>query len=117
MTALLLYSGTFSRAEQRVLRTIFAAMTDDGGKCAATLTTLAADSRASRTTARNAINRAVAIGILAKIERRSYCAPSLPNILMMGRAPAPRRRRPSPLELPAARGRVAYERLPASHRV
>jgi hypothetical protein len=40
MTALLLYSGTFSRAEQRVLRTIFAAMTDDGGKCAATLTTL-----------------------------------------------------------------------------
>jgi hypothetical protein len=85
MTALLLYSGTFSRAEQRVLRTIFAAMTDDGGKCAATLTTLAADSRASRTTAHNAINRAVAIGLLAKIERRSYCAPSLPNILMMGR--------------------------------
>jgi hypothetical protein len=81
MTALLLYSGTFSRAEQRVLRTIFAAMTDDGGKCAAPLATLARESNASRSTVRNAIARAVAVGLFEKTERRSRFAVSLPNVL------------------------------------
>jgi hypothetical protein len=80
-----LYLGVFSRAEQRVLREIFKGIAEDGGRCVATLEWLARESNASRTTARNAINRAVAIGLLAKIERRSYCAPSLPNILMMRR--------------------------------
>jgi hypothetical protein len=81
MTALLLYSGTFSRAEQRLLRTIFAAMTDDGGKCAAPLATLARESNASRSTVRNAIARAVAVGLFEKTERRSRFAVSLPNVL------------------------------------
>jgi hypothetical protein len=80
-----IYLGVFSRAEQRVLAAISRAMADDGGRCVATLAMLARNAGVSRTTARNAINRAVAIGLLAKIERRSYCPPSLPNILMMGR--------------------------------
>jgi hypothetical protein len=91
--------GVFSRAEQRVLQAILRAIAQDGGRCVATLAMLARNAGASRSTTRNAINQAVAIGLLAKIERRSYCAPSLPNILMMGRPPAPRWRRPSPLEL------------------
>ncbi len=64
--------GVFSRAEQRVLQAILRAIAQDGGRCVATLAMLAR-------------NAGVAIGLLAKIERRSYCAPSLPNILMMGR--------------------------------
>jgi hypothetical protein len=39
-----------------------------------------------QTTTRNAIARAVAIGLLEKTERRSYCAVSLPNILTYGEA-------------------------------
>jgi hypothetical protein len=35
----------------------------------------------SKPTTRNAIAQAVAIGLLEKTERRSYCAVSLPNIL------------------------------------
>jgi len=77
--------GVFSRAEQRVLQAILRAIAQDGGRCVATLGMLARNAGASRSTTRNAINQAVAIGLLAKIERRSYCAPSLPNILMMGR--------------------------------
>jgi hypothetical protein len=39
-----------------------------------------------KSTTRNAIARAVAIGLLEKTERRSYCAVSLPNILAYGEA-------------------------------
>src|SRR5262245_11559984 len=76
--------GVFSRAEQRVLQAVFKAIAEGGGECAATLTTLARDSNTSKSTTRNAIARAVAIGLLEKIERRSYCAVSLPNILTYG---------------------------------
>ena len=80
--------GVFSRAEQRVLQAIFKAIAEGGGRCAATLEMLARDSKTSKATARNAIARAVAIGLLEKTERRSYCAVSLPNILSLGEAPA-----------------------------
>jgi hypothetical protein len=73
--------GVFSRAEQRVLQAIFKAIAEGGGECLATLTTLARDSNTSRSTTRNAISRAIAIGLLEKTERRSQCAVSLPNIL------------------------------------
>jgi hypothetical protein len=43
-----LYVGRFSRAEQRVLLTIFRAIADGGGQCAATLAMLARDSNTSR---------------------------------------------------------------------
>ena len=79
------YLGVFTRAEQRFLAAILRAIAQDGGRCVATLAMLARAAGASRSTTRNAINQAVEIGLLAKIERRSYCAPSLPNILMMGR--------------------------------
>jgi hypothetical protein len=46
---------------------------------------LARDSNTSRATTRNAITHAVAIGLLEKTERRSYCAVSLPNILTYGK--------------------------------
>jgi hypothetical protein len=75
-----LYFGVFSRAEQRVLQVIFKAI-EGGGRCVATLATLARDSNTSRSTTRNAIAQAVAIGLLKKTERRSYCAVSLANIL------------------------------------
>ena len=81
-----LYLGVFSRAEQRVLQAIFKAIADGGGRCVATLAMLARDSNTSKTTTRNAIARAVAIGLLEKTERRSYCAVSLPNILTYGEA-------------------------------
>jgi hypothetical protein len=81
-----LYLGVFSRAEQRVLQAIFVAIADGGGRCVATLAMLARDSNTSKTTTRNAIARAVAIGLLKKTERRSYCAVSLPNILTYGKA-------------------------------
>jgi hypothetical protein len=61
----------FSRAEQRVLQAIFKAIAEDGGRCVATLTTLARDSNTSKSTTRNAISRAVAIGLLEKTERAS----------------------------------------------
>jgi hypothetical protein len=81
-----LYLGVFSRAEQRVLQAIFKAIADGGGRCVATLAMLARDSNTSKTTTRNAIARAVSIGLLEKIARRSYCAVSLPNILSYGEA-------------------------------
>jgi len=76
-----LYLGVFSRAEQRVLQAIFKAIAEGNGKCVATLAMLARDSNTSKSTTRNAIAQAVAIGLLKKTERRSYCAVSLPNIL------------------------------------
>jgi hypothetical protein len=79
-----IYLGVFSRAEQRVLQAIFKANTDGGGRSVATLATLARDSNTSKSTTRNAIAQAVAIGLLKKAERRSYCAVSLPNILTYG---------------------------------
>jgi hypothetical protein len=36
-----IYLGVFSRAEQRVLQAIFKAIAEGGGRCVATLTTLA----------------------------------------------------------------------------
>jgi DNA-binding IclR family transcriptional regulator len=75
-----IYLGVFSRAEQRVLQAIFKAIAEGGGECVATLTTLARDSNTSKSTTRNAIARAVEIGLLEKTERRSHCAVSLPNI-------------------------------------
>jgi hypothetical protein len=84
-----IYLGVFSRAEQRVLQAIFKAIAEGGGECVATLATLARDSNASKSTTRNAIARAVAIGLLEKTERRSYCAVSLPNILTYGKPDRP----------------------------
>ena len=81
-----LYLGVFSRAEQRVLQAIFKAIADGGGRCVATLAMLARESNTSKATTRNAIARAVAIGLLEKTERRSYYAVSLPNILTYGEA-------------------------------
>ena len=74
--------GVFSRAEQRVLQAIFKAIAEGGGRCVATLEMLALD--AGKSTARNAIARAVDIGLLEKTERRYYGAVSLPNILRLG---------------------------------
>jgi hypothetical protein len=71
-----IYLGVFSRAEQRVLQAIFKAITEGGGRCVATLAMLARDSNTSKPTTRNAIAQAVAIGLLEKTERRSYCAVS-----------------------------------------
>jgi len=76
-----IYLGVFSRAEQRVLQAIFKAIAQDGGRCVATLATLARDSNTSKSTTRNAISRAIEIGLLEKTERRAHCAVSLPNIL------------------------------------
>src|SRR3954447_13208506 len=76
--------GEFSRAEQRVLQAIFKAIAEGGGRCVATLEMLARDSKAGKSTARNAIARAVEMGLLEKTERRYYGAVSLPNILSLG---------------------------------
>ena len=78
-----IYLGVFSRAEQRVLQAIFNASAE--GRCVATLAMLARESNTSKSTTRNAIAQAVAIGLLEKTERRSYCAVSLPNILTYGK--------------------------------
>ena len=78
-----LYLGVFSRAEQRVLQAIFKAIAE-GGRCVATLAGLARDSNTIKSTTRNAIAQAVAIGLLEKTERRYYGAVSLPNILSPG---------------------------------
>jgi DNA-binding IclR family transcriptional regulator len=64
------YLGVFSRAEQRVLQAIFKAIAEGGGRCVATLAMLARHSNTSRSTARNAIHRAVEVGLLEKMERR-----------------------------------------------
>ena len=76
--------GLFSRAEQRVLQSIFKAIAEGGGRCVATLETLAGNSNTSKSSARNTIARAVEIGLLEKTERRYYGAVSLPNILSPG---------------------------------
>jgi hypothetical protein len=89
------YLGVFSRAEQRVLQAIFKAIAEGGGRSVATLATLARDSNTSKSTTRNAIARAVSIGLLEKIERRSYCAVSLPNILTYGEAMMVATRKPT----------------------
>ena len=77
--------GVFSRTEQRVLQSIFKAIAEGGGRCVATIEMLARDSNTGKSTTRNAIARAVAIGLLEKTERRYYCAVSLPNILSLGK--------------------------------
>ena len=62
-----IYLGVFSRAEQRVLQAIFKAIAEGGGGCVATLAMLARDSNTSKSTTRNAITRAVEIGLLEKM--------------------------------------------------
>jgi hypothetical protein len=86
--------GVFSRAEQRVLQAIFKAIAEGNGRCVATLAMLARESNTSKPTTRNAIAQAVAIGLLKRTERRSYCAVSLPNILTYGEAMKLRARKP-----------------------
>jgi hypothetical protein len=66
-----IYLGVFSRTEQRVLQVIFKAIAEGGGRCVATLAMLARESNTSKATTRNAITRAVAIGLLEKMERGS----------------------------------------------
>src|SRR5262245_12705144 len=92
-----IYLGVFSRAEQRVLQAIFKAIAEDGGRCAATLAMLARDSNTSKSTTRNAIAHAIAIGLLEKTERRSHCAVSLPNILSFA-SPAKTDKRGTPVD-------------------
>jgi hypothetical protein len=116
-----LYLGIFSRAEQRVLQAIFKAIGDGGGQCVATLAALARDSNTSKSTTRNAIARAVAIGLLEKTERRSYYAVSLPNVLTYGKSHcsprslilgSPRRSRNpnlAPHSAPGAQGPLSLE--------
>jgi hypothetical protein len=91
------YLGVFSRAEQRVLQVIFKEIAEGAGSCAATLAMIARDSNTSKSTTRNAIAHAVAFGLLAKTERRSYCAISLPNILSYGQMLSPLDQAPMPL--------------------
>ena len=86
-----IYLGVFSRAEQRVLQAIFKAIAEGGGRCVATLARLARDSNTSKATTRNAITRAVEIGLLEKIERRPSCAVSLSNVLTYGKSHYPAR--------------------------
>ena len=101
-----LYLGVFSRAEQRVLQAIFKAIADGGGRCVATLAMLARDSNTSKSTTRNAIARAVAIGVLKKTECRSCCAVSFPNILTYGNAlTAPQLKQP--VKPPLCRGELS----------
>ena len=61
--------GIFSRTEQRVLHVIFKAIADGDGCCAASLAALANASNTSRATGRNAIARAVGIGMLRETEQ------------------------------------------------
>ena len=79
-----LFISACSRAEQRVLQAIFKAIAEGRSRCVATLAMLARASNTSKSTTRNAIAQAVAIGLLEKTERRSYYAVSLPNILTYG---------------------------------
>ena len=71
-----LYLGVFSRAEQRVLQAIFKGIAEGSGRCVATLARLARDSNTSKSTTRNAIAQAVAVGLLKKTELRSNSAVS-----------------------------------------
>ena len=66
-----IYLGVFSRAEQRVQQAIFKGIAEGSGRCIGTLARLARDSNTSKSTTRNAIAQAVAIGLLEKTERRS----------------------------------------------
>ena len=67
---------------------------------------LARDSNTSKSTTRNVIAEAVAIGLLKETERRADCAVSLPNILTHGKAlTAPHRRQP--MKLPLCQGEWA----------
>ena len=68
------------------LQAIFKAIAEGNGRCVATLAMLARDSNTSKSTTRNAIAQAVAIGLLEKTERRFDCAVSIPNILTYGQA-------------------------------
>ena len=86
------YLGVFSRAEQRVLQAIFKGIAEGNGRCVATLAMLARDSNTSRSTTRNAISRAISIGLLEKTERRSQCAVSQPNILTYAKPAKPDKR-------------------------
>ena len=76
---------------------IFKEMRKGAGSCAATLAMIARGSNTSKSTTRNAIAQAVAIGLLEKTERRSYCAVSLPNILSYGQMLSPLDQAPKPL--------------------
>ena len=88
-----------------VLQAIFKAIAEGNGRCVATLARLARDSNTSKSTTRNAIAQAVAIGLLKKTERRSYCAVSLPNILTYGKAlTAPHLTQP--MKLPLCQGEL-----------
>jgi hypothetical protein len=78
------FLDVFSRAKQRVLQEIFNTIAEGGGRCVATLAMLARNSNTSKSTTRNAITQAVAIGLVDKTERRSYCAVSVPNVLTYG---------------------------------
>ena len=73
------------------LQAMFNAIVKGGGRCVATLAMIARDSNTSRSTTRNAIAQAVAIGLLAKTERRSYCAVSFPNFWRTESAAGPAR--------------------------
>src|SRR3954463_4490276 len=81
-----LYLGVFRRAEQRVLQAIFKGIAGGSVQCVPPLARRARDSNTSKSTTRNAITQAVAIGLLKKTERRSDYAVSLPNILTCGEA-------------------------------
>jgi hypothetical protein len=74
-----IYLGVFSRAEQRVLQAIFKGIAKGGGRCVATLAMLARGSQTNKSSARNAIAQAIAIGLLEKTESRSYRTVSLPK--------------------------------------
>ena len=99
-----IYLGVFSRAEQRVLQAIFKAIAEGHGRSDAILAMLARESNTSKSTTRNAIAQAVAIGLLKKTERRSY-AVSLPNILTYGKA------------LTAPHLKAIYETFPLPRRI
>jgi hypothetical protein len=62
-----LYLGVFSRAEQRVLQATFKAIAEGNGRCVVTLAMLARDSNTCKSTTRNAIAQAVAIGLLTAL--------------------------------------------------
>jgi hypothetical protein len=81
-----LYLGVFSRAEQRILQAIFKAIAEGNGRCLCYPRNARPRLNTCKSTTRNAIAQAVAIGLLKKTERRSDCAVSLPNILTYGKA-------------------------------
>ena len=80
-----IYLGVFSRAEQRVLASDLQGNYGRWRQMCRYPRNAHPRSNTSKPTARNAIAQAVAIGLLKKTERRSYCAVSLPNILTYGK--------------------------------